>query len=92
MKKETLYIIGAGVLGLAVGYYLTKGKDTEEETSSFEGNRKVSCITKEQFACLTSDENRRKLISMLKECGLSESQIKTFLRANRNMLLKRICK
>jgi len=92
MKKETLYIVGAGLVGLVVGYYLIKPKTTEEPTSSFVGKTKVPCLTKEQFACLTSDESKRKLISMLKECGLSESQIKTFLRANRNMLLKRICK
>ena len=92
MKKETLYIIGAGVLGLAVGYYLTKGKDTEEPTSSFVGETNSGCITKEQYACLTSAEKRRKLVSLLAECGLSDKQISLFLRANKKMLSNRICK
>ena len=92
MKKETLYIIGAGVLGLAVGYYLTRGKDTEEETSSFAGSTKSGCISKEQFACLTSDENKRKLVGILKECGLSAEQISLYLKGNKRMLSNRICK
>jgi hypothetical protein len=92
MKKETLYIIGAGLLGLAVGYYLYKPKTAEEPTSSFAGSTKVPCLTKEQFACLTSDENKRKLVGILKECGLSAEQISSYLRANKKMLSNRICK
>ena len=92
MKKETLYIIGAGLVGLVVGYYLFKPKTTDEPTSSFVGKTKVPCLTKEQFACLTSDENKRKLVGILKECGLSAEQISLYLRANKKMLSNRICK
>jgi protoporphyrinogen oxidase len=92
MKKETLYIVGAGLLGLTIGYFLYKPKTTEEPTSSFAGSTKSGCITKEQFACLSSAENRRKLVSILKECGLSAEQISLYLRANKKMLSNRICK
>jgi protoporphyrinogen oxidase len=92
MKKETLYIVGAGLLGLTIGYFLYKPKTTEETTSSFAGSTKVPCLTKDQFACLTSDVNKRKLVAILKECGLSAEQISLYLKSNKKMLSSRICK
>ena len=91
MEKNILYILGAGLLGLTIGYYIYKPKLTEENTSSFEGVSS-NCLTKEQFACLTSDVSKRKLLSILKECGLSDKQISLFMKANRKMLLNRMCK
>jgi hypothetical protein len=64
MKKETMYLIGVGILGFAVVYHLTK--PTQETTSEFAGksDTKVDCLTREQIACLTSDVTKRQMLCL----------------------------
>jgi hypothetical protein len=94
MKKESLYVLGVGVLAFAVGYYLTRPKNNVdiESTSSFAGTTKVPCITREQLACLTSDSSKRQMYDMLKKCGLSDEQIKAYFQATKKMIEKNLCK
>lgn len=92
MKKETMYLIGAGILGFAVVYHLTK--PTQETKSEFAGksDSKVDCLTREQIACLTSDVTRRQMYDILKKCGLSEAQISAYFKKTKEMIMKNACK
>ena len=90
MKKETLYIIGAGVLAFGIGYYLTKPKQTEEK-SSFAGTTTNLCLSKEQMGCLSSNNSKGQIAEVLRKCGLNTTQISNYF-TNMNKLLSSYCK
>jgi hypothetical protein len=96
--KINPYILIGGVLIATIGAYMiipVSGSDAQNEknevdTSSFDGTSKL-CLTKKQLECLSSDETKRKLLAILKECGLSAEQIQAYLKANKRFISKRIC-
>lgn len=87
-----MYLIGAGILGFAVIYHLTK--PVQETKSEFAGksDSKFDCLTREQIACLTSDVTRRQMYDILKKCGLSEAQISAYFKKTKEMIMKNACK
>ena len=88
MDNKTLYFVGAGVLGfLAVRMYLRSG----EEKSNASGRNSKDCISKRQYQCLTSDESKKQMITILRNCGLSDSQIQSYLKSCKEVLKNKLC-
>lgn len=88
MDNKTLYMVGAGVLGfLAIRWYLRSG----EEKSNASGRNSKDCISKRQYQCLTSDETKKQMIAILRNCGLSDSQIQSYFKSCKKVLESKLC-
>lgn len=92
--KSKQFLIGLGV-GIA-GIYVYNNYMRKENTSSASGKvttgESRDCISKEQLACLTSDDTKKQMIAILQRCGLSQAQIQNYLSECKRTLLNKACK